>query len=331
MKRLLLLVILSIPFLHNSCKNDLDVLGDYEEKIVCFGVLNPNDTAHFIRVSRVFMGEGNALEYAQIQDSIQLRPENMEVRITRLLSGTEMQYWILQPDTSVPRDEGIFLNPHQIVYRGAFPVLTDGSTYKLTVTNLITGYVTSSETTVVRDVVHSSPNQMQQLNFENEGVISFYFSTGQYARRTQLTLRFYYDEQFIYDTSQTSLRYVDWEIGEAESFSTNGGENLFIVVQRNNFLNMLVNKIEPNPLVRRVSRRVDLYYLSAHDDLATYIKVQQANAGSSTELPEFTNMQNGLGLFTTRNSTIITNFHLDQDTQYALATLDQLSDLNFVR
>lgn len=331
MKRLLLLLILVIPFLHNACKNDLDVLGEYEEKIVCFGILNPNDTAHYIRVSKVFLGEGNALVYAQTQDSIQLRPENMEVRITHLQNGVETQYWILQTDTSIPRDEGIFLNPHQVVYRGAFPVLTDGSTYKLTVTDLITGYVTSCETTVVKDVVHSSPNTLQFLNFEDAGAIGFHFSSGTFSRRTKLTIRFYYDEQFIYDTTQTSIRYVDWEIGEAETFSDLGGENLFINVQRNNFMNMLANKIEPNPLVRRISRRVDLYYLSAHDDLVTYIKVQQANAGSSTELPEFTNMENGLGLFTTRNTTIVTNFHLDQDTQYALATLPLLNDLNFIR
>lgn len=331
MKRYILFVILAVSFLHNACNNELDVLGDYEEKIVCFGVLNPNDTAHYVRVSKVFLGEGNALIYAQTQDSIQLRPERMEVRITRLQNGVETQYWILQADSSIPREDGIFLNPHQVVYRGAFPVLTDGSTYRLTVTDLATGYVTTSETTVAKDVTHTSPNTAQLLNFTDAGAAKFYFNTGAYSRRTQLTIRFYYDEQFIYDTTQTSLRYVDWIIGESESFSTNGGENLFIGVERTNFLNMLANKIEPNPLVRRVSRRIDLYYLTAHDDLVTYIKVQQANSGSSTELPEFSNMENGLGLFTTRNTAIVTNFRIDEDTRDALRTLPMLNDLNFVR
>jgi hypothetical protein len=331
LKRLLLLPVLIIPFIIHSCKNDLDLLDEYEEKIVCFAVLNPDDTMHYVRVSKVFLGEGNALQFAQVQDSIQLRPENMEVRITRLQNNVEMQYWILTPDTSIPREEGIFLYPQQVIYRGAFPLLTDGSEYKLTVTDLVSGYVTTSTTTVVRDVVHTSPTVFQFMNFEDEGSISFKFNSSLHGRRYQLKLRFWYDEQFIYDTTQVSYRYVDWYLGETDSYSVQGGEQMTVSVQRRNFLNMLVNQVEVNPLVRRVSRRVDFYYTAAHDDLVTYIKVQQANAGSAQELPEFTNMENGLGLFTTRNTTIFTNFHIDQDTQYALTTEQMLDDLNFVR
>lgn len=332
MKRIAIALLLIIPFFHNSCNNELELLAEYEEKIVCFAVLNPEDTVHYVRVSKVFLGEGSALQFAQIQDSIQLRPENMEVKIARIQNNVETQFWVLQPDTSIPREEGIFLYPGQVIYRAAFPLLTDGSTYKLTVTDLITGYVTTSETTVVRDVVHTSPTGFQFLNFENEGTIGFYFNSSLYGSRYQLKLRFWYDEQFIYDTTQVSFRYVDWHLGETDSYSTQGNEALIVSVVRRNFLNMLANNIEENPLVRRVSRRVDLYYTSAHDDLVTYIKVQQAaNAGSAQELPEYTNMENGLGLFTTRNLTVYTNYHLDQDTQYALATEDILNDLNFVR
>lgn len=330
-KRLAIALLLIIPFIHNSCKNDLDLLDDYEEKIVCYGVLSPDDTSHYIRVSKVFLGEGNALVFAQNQDSIQLAPQDMEVRITRLLNGTEMSYWILQPDTSIPREPGVFLAPTQIVYKGTFPVLTDGSTYKLTVTDLRTGYVCTSETHVVRDLVHTNPSVLGALNFENEGTIGFYFNTPLYGKRYQLTIRFYYDEQFIYDTTEVSTRYVDWIIGESESVTDAGGEHLFVSVTRTNFINMLANKVEVNPLVRRVSKKMDLMYTSASDDMVTYMKVQEANNSSSADLPQFTNISNGLGLFTTRNLTIAPNFHIDQDTQYELVTSSLLQNLNFVR
>jgi hypothetical protein len=330
-KRIAIALLLIIPFFHNSCNNELDLLSEYEEKIVCFGVLNPDDTIHYIRVSKVFLGEGSALQYAQIQDSIQLRPENMEVKIARIQNNVETQFWILQPDTSIPREEGIFLYPGQIIYSAAFPLLTDGSTYKLTVTDLVSGYVTTSETTVARDVVHTSPTVFQFLNFEDAGSLGFNFNSSLYASRYQLKLRFWFDEQFIYDTMQVAHCYVDWFLGEVDSYSTQGNEALGISVVRRNFLNMLANSIEENSLVRRVSKRVDLYYTSAHDDLVTYIKVQQANAGSTQELPEYTNMENGLGLFTTRNLTVYTNYYLDQDTKYALVTENILDDLNFVR
>jgi len=330
MKRIAIALLLIIPFLHNACKNDIDLLTDYKEQIVCFGILNPDDTVHYIRVSKVFVGEGSALEFAQIQDSIQLTPAQMEVRISRIQNGTESQFWILSPDTSIPREEGIFLYPQQIVYRGAFPVLTDGSTYKITITDLVSGYSTWSETTVVKDVQHNSPTGFQFMNFEDAGSIGFVFTSGLHARRYSLKLRFWYDEKFIYDTTQTAQKYVDWNIGEIDSYSTFGGESMGINVVRRNFLNVLANNIEVNNLVRRYSKRIDLYYTSAHDDLVTFIKVQQASAGSTQELPEYTNMHDGLGLFTTRNTSIFTNFHIDSDTQYALATETILQNLNFV-
>ena len=331
LKRPLFLPVLIIPFIINSCNNELDVLDDYEEKIVIFGILNPNDTAHYVRVGRVFLGEGNALLFAQTEDSIQLPPEQMEVRITRLQNGVEQQFWILQPDTSQPREEGVFLWPHQVVYRGAFPVLTDGSTYRITVTNLRTGYVASSETEVVKDLAHTNPSSAVPLNLQEEANIRFYFSTPLYGKRYQLMLRFYYDEQFIYDTTQVSTRYVDWIIGETESLDDRGGENLSIGVNRRNFLHMLSNKIEENTFVRRISRKVELIYTSAHEDFVTFIHVQEAINTSSADLPQFSNVENGLGIFSTRNTTVYPNYSLDLDTREALVSDPLLDDLNFVR
>lgn len=332
MKRLLFFLVVFSSFVYQACKNDIDILDNYEEKIVCYGILNPKDTAHYIRIEKVFLGEGNALVMAQNQDSVQLRPEDMEVRITRMLNGNEMSFWILEPDSSIPRDPGIFLSPHQLVYRGAFPVLTDGSTYLLTVTNLRTGFQARSETKVVRDVALTSPaSTMQPLNFENATTMGFHFTSPRFGKAYLLTVRFFYDEQFIYDTTQVSTKYVDWVIGETESLRDDGGEFLLINVRRDNFLRVLANNIEEDPLVRRISKTVSIIFTSASEDMVLYMRVQEANNNSSADLPIFSNIENGLGLFTTRNTTTIPNFRLDQDTQYELMTNELVQDLNFVR
>lgn len=332
MKRIVLFAVVIFSFAYQACNNEIDLLDDYKESIVCYGILNPKDTAHYIRVSKVFLGEGNALVFAQNQDSIQLRPEDMEVRITRLLNGNEMSYWILQPDSSIPRDPGIFLYPEQILYRGAFPVLTDGSTYLLTVTNLRTGFQVKSETPVVKDVVQTSPaSTMQAINLEDETTIGFYFKAPRFGKSYQLVIRFFYDEQFIYDTTEVSTKYVDWYIGQTESLTDLGNENLTLTVRRDNFMRMLVNNIEINPMVRRVSKSLSFIYTSASEDIYTYMQVQNANNNSSADLPAFSNIENGMGLFTTRNTTTLPNYRIDSDTQYALATSSIVDDLNFVR
>ncbi len=332
MKKIVYIVLGFFLFTQQACENELDVLADYKQFIVCYGILNPTDSIHYIKVSKVFVGEGNALEMAQVQDSIQLRPENMEVRMTRMLNGVEMSYWILSPDSLIPREEGIFHNPHQILYRGIFPVFVDGSRYRITITDLQTGFVAYSETEVVRDVIQTEPVSVwQPLNFEDTTVASFRFVSPSHGKKYQLAIRFYYDEQFIFDTSQVSQKYVDWIIGYTESATDDGGENMRINVRRDNFFRMLANNVPINPMVRRVSGRLDFVYVSVTDDFVTYMKVQDANDNSAADIPPFTNVTNGLGLFTTRNTTTISNFHLDVDTQYALVTSTVVEDLNFVR
>lgn len=332
MRKAVVYIILLSSFILNGCKNDLDVLADYKEQLVIYGILNPSDTVHYVRVSKAFLGEGNALQMAQVQDSISLRPENCQVRITRYLNGTEISNWILEADSTIPRDSGVFLNPQQIIYRGVFPVYVDGSTYRITVTDLSSGNQVTSETQVVRDVVQTSPGSpWQPLNFEDTTVAGFRFLSPMYGKRYELTIRFYYTEMFVFDTTQVSEKYVDWIIGQTESYNTTGGENLVIAVRRDNFFRMLANKIPQNPLVYRVSGRMDFVYTSVSDDLVTYMKVQDANANTSADLPPYTNITNGIGLFTTRNTTTVANFHLDQDTQYALTTSTVVANLNFLR
>lgn len=332
MKRFYIFTILTCSLLLTRCSNELDILSEYQEKIVCYGILNPDDSIHYIKVSKIFLGEGNALAMAQVQDSIALRPENCEVRIVRILNGIEMSYWTLEPDSSIPREAGVFLNPHQILYRGIFPVFVDGSTYKLTITDLRTGVQAYSETQVVRNVVQTDPASVwQQLNFEDTTVASFKFLSPTHGKRYELTIRFYYQERFIFDTTQISEKYVDWIVGQTESISTTGGENLAINVRRDNFFRVLANKIPVNNTVTRISGRLDFIYLSVSDDLVTYIKVQEANQNTSADLPPFTNIFNGIGLFTTRTTTTIPNFHLDIDTQYALTTSLVVKELNFIR
>lgn len=332
MKRLLLFVFVLASFAYQACRNDIDLLDDYKESLVCYGVLNPKDTAHYLRIGKVFLGEGNALVMAQTTDSIQLRPGDMEVRVTRLLNGTEMGFWVLEPDSSIPREPGVFEHPHLVLYRGVFPVLTDGSTYRLTVTNLRTGFQAHAETEIVKDVVMTNPGSTQQaLNFENETQVAFNFMAPRFGKGYHLQLRFYYTEQFVHDTTQTATRYVDWIIGTTESLRADGTEPMGFAVRRDHFMRVLAAQIPYNPMIRRIAGTVTFMYTSVADDYVTYMHVQDAINNSAADIPVYSNIENGLGLFTSRNITTYPGYRLDQDTKYALTTSPLLEDCNFIR
>ena len=73
MKRLKLslvtLIIISTATIFTSCETDIDVTAEWKDITVAYGILNQNDTAHYLKINKAFLGDGNSLVYAQNADS----------------------------------------------------------------------------------------------------------------------------------------------------------------------------------------------------------------------------------------------------------------------
>ena len=52
-----------------SCNEKIDLIGDFRETAIVYGLLDHSDSLHYIKITRAFIGPGNALEIAQIADS----------------------------------------------------------------------------------------------------------------------------------------------------------------------------------------------------------------------------------------------------------------------
>lgn len=332
MQRLFLLFSSSVLLIFSGCKNDIDLLGNFKQKIVCYALLDPNDTAQYVRVSRVFIGEDNAIAMAQQPDTIGFPIGTLDVKIKRWLNGVQMQIFTLVPDTSIPRDDGIFLAPWQVLYRGTFPVLKDGSIYKLFVKDLVRGTEVHAETPIVGDMTLTDPyNNSTPLNLYDTTTIRFKFKTGVNGLRYHFKMRVHYTDQFIFDTTQVSEQYFDWDLGEVEALRANGGEQLTYAFTRHNFLNTLAANIPVKPYNNRISGKIDLIFVGAATDLVTYIVVQNASANTFADIPPFSNIEGGYGVFSCRATNIFPGFQLDQDTRYAMHTSAVTAPLNFIR
>jgi hypothetical protein len=61
-----------------SCHNKLEVLAPYKESVSVYGLLNQDDTVNYIRIGRVYLGEGNAVQMAAVQDSVWFKPGELK-------------------------------------------------------------------------------------------------------------------------------------------------------------------------------------------------------------------------------------------------------------
>ncbi|HHH54483.1 MAG TPA: DUF4249 family protein, partial [Bacteroidetes bacterium] len=100
-----------------SCSNDIDLNEKWKEIPITYGILNPDDTAQYIRIEKGFIDSvRSALEIAKIPDSLYFN--NLEVK---LISTKDSQEYLLnQIDGNLDnhvRDTGVFANTPNYLYK----------------------------------------------------------------------------------------------------------------------------------------------------------------------------------------------------------------------
>ena len=109
---LLLLIPVSLFF---SCSKDLNINDDWKEIMVVYGLLNPNDSVHYVKITKAFLGPGNALQYATIPDSSNFGGK-IRVRLDEYDGTTLIGSTFLDTTMITNKDTGIFYFPDQLIY-----------------------------------------------------------------------------------------------------------------------------------------------------------------------------------------------------------------------
>jgi len=162
-----------------SCSEKIDLLGDYQETAVVYGLLDHADSMHYVKITRAFIGPGSAVDIAQIPDSSYF--DQVNATVSEFVNGIQTRVWILKDTIITDKNtNGAFYAPEQKVYY--FKTLPTGpnetqqgnpstlnaslnkdATYKLTVDIDNGKFVVNGNT----DLVHglSSPSNSQNFTF----------------------------------------------------------------------------------------------------------------------------------------------------------------------
>src|SRR5438128_1304133 len=87
MKKILFLFLISAFLFFYSCEEDVKVEGPYKETTIVYGVLKPDTNIQVIRINKSFMGEGNSLVMAQVRDSVNYKPGELDVTLQKMKKG----------------------------------------------------------------------------------------------------------------------------------------------------------------------------------------------------------------------------------------------------
>jgi hypothetical protein len=182
MKHYFLILGICLACLFYACKPDFDLNAPYKDVTVVYGLLNHQDTIHYVKIYKGYQShkQGAVFINAQNPDSIYYYNQ-----ISVVLQEFDKDKRTLRKDIPLnithdfPRDSGFFYyNKERIIYYTKEPISKNYS-YKIVITNLQTGKITEGITQILGKGVgynefeiHTPSNTYSMLG--SEASVSFF-------------------------------------------------------------------------------------------------------------------------------------------------------------
>ncbi len=330
----------------NSCNEKIELIGDFVETAVVYGLLDQADSLHYIKINRAFIGPGNALEIAQIADSSYFT--NVDATISEYLNGNLTRSWLLRDTILDNKDpNGVFYAPEQKVYyfktmptgfNGVIQTSTNPqmtslnpqAIYKIDIVLNDGAFSVSGETELVRGITSAAATQNFNFKFaDNPGE---YTSTGitvsstgnSFVLNTQLKIAFNEWENNTY-----SEKSFFWNLGEAD-VQPNDPSTIFTANGETFYNLMKSNCTENSTITKRTFKGVTIKITGGAEELYNFIAVNKPSSGLAQSKPTYTNLTatNGkrvIGIFSSRQTVEIYHpFYVSQQQAY-LRALDKKS------
>jgi hypothetical protein len=299
LKKILFIVSLSLG-IFTSCKNSFDVQAPYKDETIVYGLLDQNDPIHYIRIDKAFEGNGNAYTMAQQYDSLYY-PANIIRAVLEDSNPTTnaiAKIDSLDTTTAVPLNPGVFSYPKQLLYYTKAE-LNPNDYYNLIILNTKTGKRIIGSTALLPDVqLQGWHAKVFNISFYNQAPTVVQWYTTLNARLYQMTIRFYYDEA---TNNGRSVKYLDWVFAPLISPILTGGAQLNYSFTAQGLCSLILNSIPYEEGVTRYVDSVGIMFTSGTDDLNTYIQLSQPPTGINQDIPLYSDLKNGVGLFTARH------------------------------
>jgi len=295
-KKPLLILLLSLILFFGACETDFDIDAEWKEITIVYGLIDQLDTNHYLRINKAFLG-GNALEVVKIEDSSSYK-NDLEVVLEGWNAGNLMQSIVCDTATISDKDTGMWYNPYIVVYKGE-GILNENYEYRLFIKNTVSGKEITAETTIVQDFSILRPNAGGKATFNRDYTSKFSWGSAENGMRYEPLIRFNYFE-VPNGTTDTIPKFMPWPQGTQFATNLTGSEEFEIFVSGDAFYEMLTNKLDPNFVGHRLAGLVDYVVSVAGVEYDTYMKVNGPSFSLVQDRPEYTNIENGYGLFSSR-------------------------------
>ena len=292
-----ILILLSI----SSCETDFDVNANWQDVTIVYGLIDPNEEIQLVKINKAYLGEGDAIEMASISDSTNYNPSDIRVTLYRIKEISFNQYDTLSSvilnDTILEKDDGLFSIDNNIIYTFSKPesFYNTNSIYSLEIINLSSGHMVTSKTEIINNFSFESLNSSFQWGLYNDQLVdSLMFRTKTIEWTKSNNGEIYQLDVLINYIENNDTISLIWSQPLIEYSSG----NMTTKIKGNLFFDFLSSNLSNNTTKQFLN--LDLVMTVGTDDLKTYINVNKPFSGIVQERPAFSNIDNGIGLFSSR-------------------------------
>jgi hypothetical protein len=277
-----------------SCKKEFDPRSKYKDITIVYGLINPLDTIHYIRINKAFLTSGSVIVMAQNPDSTTFPVEDIDVRIYEITpDGTTTQLPV--GDTIIQKEPGYFY-PDQIVYyfKKKFNIRNLDNTIKIEVEHKKTGKIVYAETPLVNDFDIVSPVSGKPFDLSPYSMRRFEWKNAKNGRIYDVYYTMYYREGHSIDPSTVYWKdTVVWHVGSYSALKTGDGGEQIEIFRFNSaaFYSQVQKAVAYNTdLWRYPYLKAKITIWSGSEDLYYYHNIN-ADQGLPPDIPEYTNLK----------------------------------------
>lgn len=313
-----------------ACDNEVDLTSEWKDIPVVYGLLSTENTDQFVRIEKAFLDPvTSALIIAQNSDSLYY--DNLTVRLRDLTDNTD--YNLERVDGNqigYVRAPGIFADDPNFLYRLDPNLnLIEKNNYEIRIDRGDNKPLVTAVTSIVEDVEIIKPKVDNGISFVSGIITEFKWKTGETAHFFELAMRIHYQEAIPGDPNVFVDKFIDWQVekGISPELDPVTGTEVF----GDEFFSVIKAGIQGDPLIRRRIGSVDLIISAGGEELDKFLSVALANTGitGSQELPTYTNLSEGVGIFSSRNLLELKGYPISATTRDSLVNGSVTGHINW--
>ncbi|MDI1234954.1 MAG: hypothetical protein PSX81_11770 [bacterium] len=334
------LTLLFVVFTINGCSNEIDVLADYQENAVVYGLLDPSQSIQFIKINKVFTNpNGSATDIAKISDSLYfdtLAPQLVEIETGRILK--------LYRANVLLKDSGVFANSPNYLYATKQKVYARNPlnssqilNYRLELTLPSTKRVITAITNLPDSIIVSSPLTVRSqitpsIDFVPGKTFKIIYLSPTNSKISDAYFIFNYEEVNKLDTNIKIKKTIRWRlVNNVRTLDDKGGEQVNTTIASSTFYDLLLANISADANVFRRILLCRMELTVGNIELDNYIQSSEPSIGIVQKQTEYTNIKSGIGIFASRRVTSYNSLQLGSSAKTALYTAIEYRSLGFVK